>query len=121
MTIHGGSSAEAVIQAPEKQANATPEGAHKFIEAAETRLLDLWIRSGRAQWVQTPSLDPLRPPADHPRPERTKVQKWAAHHTSSLETRAPNFLSFALRMNPRLDNIAETVRALENTLGDEGR
>jgi tetratricopeptide (TPR) repeat protein len=27
----------------------------------------------------------------------------------------------ALRINPRLDGIAETVRALENTLGDEGR
>jgi tetratricopeptide (TPR) repeat protein len=27
----------------------------------------------------------------------------------------------ALRMNPRLENIAETVRALENTLGEEGR
>jgi peptidyl-dipeptidase A len=51
MTIHGGSSAEAVIQAAEKQGNATPEGARKFIEAAETKLLDLWIRSSRAQWV----------------------------------------------------------------------
>jgi hypothetical protein len=34
MTIHPGSSAEAVIQAAEKQGNATLEGARKFIEAA---------------------------------------------------------------------------------------
>jgi tetratricopeptide (TPR) repeat protein len=30
-------------------------------------------------------------------------------------------LRIALRMNPRLESIAETVRALENTLGDDGR
>ena len=36
----------------QKKARAvTPEGARKFIEAAETKLFDLWIRSGRAQWV----------------------------------------------------------------------
>src|ERR1700719_2648552 len=52
MTIHAGSAAEAVIQATEKQRNVTPEGARKFIEAAETKLLDLWIRASRAQWVQ---------------------------------------------------------------------
>jgi peptidyl-dipeptidase A len=51
MTIRAGSSAEAVVQAQEKQKNVTPEGARKFIEAAETKLLDLWIRDGRAQWV----------------------------------------------------------------------
>jgi peptidyl-dipeptidase A len=51
MTIHAGSSAEAVIQATEKRETVTPEGARKFIEAAETKLLDLWIRSSRAQWV----------------------------------------------------------------------
>jgi peptidyl-dipeptidase A len=52
MTIHAGSSPEAKIQAPEKRANLTPEAARKFIEAAETKLLDLWIRASRAQWVQ---------------------------------------------------------------------
>ncbi len=51
MTIHAGTSSEAVIQTMEKQGNVTPEGARKFIEAAETKLLDLWIRSSRAQWV----------------------------------------------------------------------
>jgi tetratricopeptide (TPR) repeat protein len=30
-------------------------------------------------------------------------------------------LRIALRMNPRLDSIAETVRALENTLGEDSR
>jgi tetratricopeptide (TPR) repeat protein len=30
-------------------------------------------------------------------------------------------LRTALRMNPRLESIAETVRALENTLGEDGR
>lgn len=30
----------------------TVEQARTFIEAAETRLLDLWIKSGRADWVQ---------------------------------------------------------------------
>ena len=52
MTIHAGSSPEAEIQAPEKRANLTPEAARKFIEAAETKLFDLWIRASRAQWVQ---------------------------------------------------------------------
>ena len=52
MTIQTGSSVEAAIQAPEKHANVTPEAARKFIEAAETKLLDLWIRASRAQWVQ---------------------------------------------------------------------
>jgi peptidyl-dipeptidase A len=52
MTMHVGSSAEAAIQATEKHENVTPEGARKFIEAAETKLLDLWVRAGRAQWVQ---------------------------------------------------------------------
>ena len=51
MTIHAGSSPEAEIQAPEKRANLTPEAARKFIEAAETKLFDLWIRASRAQWV----------------------------------------------------------------------
>src|SRR5450755_4334399 len=31
---------------------ATPEGARAFTEAAEKKLLDLWIKGGRAQWVQ---------------------------------------------------------------------
>lgn len=51
MTIQAGSSAEAATEAPEGQSFVTPEGARKFIEAAETKLFDLWIRSGRAQWV----------------------------------------------------------------------
>ncbi|HEY2445100.1 MAG TPA: M2 family metallopeptidase, partial [Rhizomicrobium sp.] len=51
MTIQAGSSTEAAIQAPEKQASATPEDARKFIENAETKLLDIWIRASRAQWV----------------------------------------------------------------------
>ena len=51
MTSHAGSSAEAATEAPEQQENVTPEGAQKFIEAAETKLLDLWIRASRAQWV----------------------------------------------------------------------
>jgi peptidyl-dipeptidase A len=52
MTIHAGSSADAAIQTSEKHANVAPEGARKFIEAAETKLFDLWIRASRAQWVQ---------------------------------------------------------------------
>ena len=51
MTIEAGSSAEAAIQAQEKRTNATPESARKFIEAAEAKLFDLWIRASRAQWV----------------------------------------------------------------------
>ena len=51
MTMQAGSSIEAAIQAQEKRANATPEGARKFIDAAETKLFDLWIRASRAQWV----------------------------------------------------------------------
>src|ERR1700719_4235358 len=68
MTIHAGSSAEAAIQATEKQETVTPEGARKFIEAAETKLLDLWIRSNRAQWVHqtfiTPDTEILAAQAD---------------------------------------------------------
>ena len=51
MTIQAGSPAEAPIQTSEKSASVTPEGARKFIEAAETKLFDLWIRASRAQWV----------------------------------------------------------------------
>jgi peptidyl-dipeptidase A len=52
MTIHTRSSAEAA-QAPthSKAAAPTPEEARKFIESAETRLLDLWIKSQRANWI----------------------------------------------------------------------
>jgi hypothetical protein len=49
MTIQAGSSVEAAIQTSE---SVTPEAAGKFIEAAETKLLDIWIRAMRAQWVQ---------------------------------------------------------------------
>ena len=52
MTSHAGSSAEAATEAPEQQGNVTASGARKFIEAAETKLFDLWIRASRAQWVQ---------------------------------------------------------------------
>jgi peptidyl-dipeptidase A len=52
MTMHVGSPAEAAIQATEKHGNVTAEEARKFIETAETKLLDIWIRASRAQWVQ---------------------------------------------------------------------
>jgi len=52
MTIQAGGSAEGAIQTSEKSASVTPEGARKFIETAETTLFDLWIRAGRARWVQ---------------------------------------------------------------------
>jgi peptidyl-dipeptidase A len=42
MTMHAKSAVETT---------ATPDAARKFIESAETRLLDLWIRSSRATWV----------------------------------------------------------------------
>jgi peptidyl-dipeptidase A len=42
MTMHARSAADTA---------ATPEAARKFIESAETRLLDLWIRLSRANWV----------------------------------------------------------------------
>jgi peptidyl-dipeptidase A len=52
MNIHAGpSAAEAISQAPSKEGTATPDAARKFIESAETHLLDLWIQSSRAQWV----------------------------------------------------------------------
>ncbi len=51
MTIEARSSAQGVLQAPAKD-GATPESARQFIEAAETRLLDIWIKASRAQWVQ---------------------------------------------------------------------
>jgi peptidyl-dipeptidase A len=52
MTIQAGNSAHAAAQAPDSAASATPDAATKFIESAETRLLDLWIKASRAQWVQ---------------------------------------------------------------------
>jgi peptidyl-dipeptidase A len=53
MTIHASNTADAAAQVPahSKAAAPTPEEARKFIESAETRLLDLWIRSMRANWV----------------------------------------------------------------------
>jgi len=53
MTIHASNTADAAAQAPahSKAIAPTPEEAHKFIESAETRLLDLWIKSQRANWV----------------------------------------------------------------------
>jgi peptidyl-dipeptidase A len=53
MTFHASNTADAAAQAP-AHSNAsvpTPEEARKFIESAETRLLDLWIKSQRANWV----------------------------------------------------------------------
>jgi peptidyl-dipeptidase A len=52
MTIQAGNSAHAAAQAHDNAAPATPEAAKKFIESAQTRLLDLWIKASRAQWVQ---------------------------------------------------------------------
>jgi peptidyl-dipeptidase A len=53
MTIHAGNTADgpARTAAASKVAAATPEEARKFIESAENRLFDLWIRSQRANWV----------------------------------------------------------------------
>jgi peptidyl-dipeptidase A len=53
MTIHAGNTADAPAQMPanSKAAAPTPEEARKFIESAENRLLDLWIKSQRANWV----------------------------------------------------------------------
>jgi peptidyl-dipeptidase A len=53
MTIHAGNPADAPAQtsANSKAAGATPDQARKFIDAAENRLLDLWIKSQRANWV----------------------------------------------------------------------
>jgi peptidyl-dipeptidase A len=53
MTIHARGTADAPPHAPAgpKEAAATAEEARKFIETAETRLFDLWIRSMRANWV----------------------------------------------------------------------
>ena len=63
MSIHPGTSAEAATRiedgAPstaqdssQNKNGATPEAARSFIEAAETKLLNLWIKLSRAQWVQ---------------------------------------------------------------------
>jgi len=53
MTIHAGSTAESPAQSPasSKATAPTREEARKFIESAENRLLDLWVRSQRANWV----------------------------------------------------------------------
>jgi peptidyl-dipeptidase A len=53
MTIHAGNTADGPVRtvAGSNVAAPTPEEARKFIESAENRLLDLWIRSQRANWV----------------------------------------------------------------------
>ena len=53
MTTHARSAADTPAQTPTsaKAPAPTPEGARKFIESAENRLLDLWIKSQRAAWV----------------------------------------------------------------------
>ncbi|HYL68465.1 MAG TPA: M2 family metallopeptidase, partial [Candidatus Limnocylindria bacterium] len=53
MTLHSRTTADAASTAPAKSSaqSATANDAQKFIESAETRLLDLWIRSMRANWV----------------------------------------------------------------------
>jgi peptidyl-dipeptidase A len=51
MTIQAGRSADAAIQSSEKSASVTLEAARQFIEAAETKLFDIWIRASHAQWV----------------------------------------------------------------------
>jgi peptidyl-dipeptidase A len=53
MTIHAGNTADAPARVPaqSKAAMPTPEEGRKFIESAENRLLDLWIKSQRANWV----------------------------------------------------------------------
>ncbi len=44
--------AVAAVQAPGGAGQPTVEEARQFTDAAEARLLDLWIKAGRAQWVQ---------------------------------------------------------------------
>jgi peptidyl-dipeptidase A len=53
MTIHARSTADAPARSSTspKETAPTPEEARKFIESAETRLLDLWVKSQRANWV----------------------------------------------------------------------
>src|SRR4029077_7039257 len=50
MTIQAASSAEAASQSSSKA--ITLDDARKFIEAAEAKLVDIWVRASRAQWVQ---------------------------------------------------------------------
>jgi len=52
MALHAKSAAEVSSAAPASAgAAATAEEARKFIDSAETRLFDLWIKSNRANWV----------------------------------------------------------------------
>ena len=53
MSIHARSGAEGAAQEPTRaKLLATPETARTFIEEAEKQLLELWVKSQRASWVQ---------------------------------------------------------------------
>src|ERR1022692_1817699 len=50
MALHGKSSSAPVAQLPSTP--PTQQEAREFTDAAEQRLLELWIRQQRAQWIQ---------------------------------------------------------------------
>jgi peptidyl-dipeptidase A len=51
MTMHATNSATAAPLSPAASSAATPDDARRFVESAETRLLDLAVTASRAGWV----------------------------------------------------------------------
>lgn len=87
MNAHAKHSAASVAQI--RAVPATPEEAVEFIEVAETRLLELWTRQQRAQWVQetfiTPDTEEMAAEADQAVKAETAELAAQAHRFEGLE------------------------------------
>ena len=87
MNAHGKNSAASVAQI--RAIPATPEEAVEFMELAETRLLELWTRQQRAQWVQetfiTPDTEEIAAEADQAVKAETAELAAQAHRFEGLE------------------------------------
>lgn len=87
MNAHAKHSAASVAQI--RAVPATPEEAVEFMEMAETRLLELWTRQQRAQWVQetfiTPDTEEMAAEADQAVKAETAELAAQAHRFEGLE------------------------------------
>ena len=83
-------SSGSVAQIP--SARATPAEAREFVEAAESRLLDLWTKLQRAQWVQetfiTPDTEEMAAEADEAVKAATSELAAQAHRFEGLNNLA---------------------------------
>ena len=87
MKAHGKNSSASVAQI--RSVPATPDDAREFVDAAERRLLDLWIKQQRAQWVQetfiTADTEEIAAEADEAVKAETSELAAQAHRYEGLE------------------------------------